>query len=201
MENNKAWWGCGEIGTSGHHLWECEMVQPLWKTVWWFLEKLNMESPHDSGILLLEYRPRRNETRYSNKFLYMKAHCSTISKSQMAQATQMSINGWINKLQYIHNQFSSVAQSCLTLYDPMDCSTPGFPVHHQLLELIQTHVYWASDAIQPSHPLLSPSPPAFNLSQYQGLFKWVSSSHQVAKVLEFQLQHQSFQWTFRTDLV
>ena len=72
-------------------------------------------------------------------------------------------------------QFSSVTQSCLTLCNPMDCSTPGFLVHHQLLELAQTHVHWVSDAIQPSHPLLSPSPPAFNLSQHQGLFQWVCS--------------------------
>ena len=78
-------------------------------------------------------------------------------------------------------RFSSVAQSCLTLYNPMDCSTPGFPVHHQLLELAQTHVHWVSDAIQPSHPLSSPSPAAFSLSQHQGLFQWVSSSYQVAK--------------------
>ena len=78
----------------------------------------------------------------------------------------------------------------------MDCSTPGFPVHHQLLELSQTHVHWVGDAIQPSYPLSSPSPPAFNLSQHQGLFQWVSSLHQVAKVLEFQLQHPSFQWIF-----
>ena len=90
-------------------------------------------------------------------------------------------------------QFSSVAQLCPTLYDPMDCSTPGFPVHHQLLELTQPHVYWVG---LPSHPLSSPSPPTFNLSQHQGLFQWVSASHQVAKVLEFQLQHQSFQWIF-----
>ena len=68
-------------------------------------------------------------------------------------------------------QFSSVSQLCPTLCDSMDCSTPGFPVHHQLLELIQTHVYRVSDAFQPSHPLSSPSPPAFNLSQYQGLFQ------------------------------
>ena len=95
-------------------------------------------------------------------------------------------------------RFTSVTQSCLTLSDSMDYSTPGFPVHHQLLELAQTHVHWVSDAIQSSHPLLSPSPPAFNLSQHQGLFKWLSSLHQVAKVLEFQLQHQSFPWTFRT---
>ena len=88
-------------------------------------------------------------------------------------------------------QFSSVTQSCPTLCDPMDCSTPGLPVHHQLPESTQTHVHWVGDTIQPSRPLLSPSPPALNLSQHQGLFKWVSSLHQVAKVLEFQLQHQS----------
>ena len=92
-------------------------------------------------------------------------------------------------------QFSSVIQSCLTLCDLRDCNTPGLPVNHQLLEFTQTHVYRVSDAIQPSHPLSSISPPTLNLSQHQGLFKWVSSSHHVAKVLEFQLQHQSFQWT------
>ena len=81
-------------------------------------------------------------------------------------------------------QFSLVAQSCLT-WDPKDCSTPGFPVHHQLPELTQTHVHRVGDAIQPSHSLSSPSPPAFNLSQHQGLFQWVSYSHQVAKVLEY----------------
>ena len=97
-------------------------------------------------------------------------------------------------------QLSSVAQSCPTLCDPMNCSTPGLPVHHQLSEFTQTHVHGVSDAIQPSHPLSSPSPPAFNLSQHWGLFQWVSSSHQVAKVLEFQLQHHSFQRTPRTDL-
>ena len=96
-------------------------------------------------------------------------------------------------------RFISVAQSCLTLWDPMDYSTPGFPVHHQLPEVAQTHVHQVSDAIQQFHPLLSPSPPAPNLSQHQDLFQWVSSSHQVAKVLELQLQHQSFQWIFRTD--
>ena len=85
-------------------------------------------------------------------------------------------------------QFSSVAQSCPTLCDPRECSMPGLPVHHQHLEFIQTHVQWVGDAIQPSHPLSSPSPPTFNLSQHQGIFKWVSSSHQVAKVLEFQFQ-------------
>ena len=74
-------------------------------------------------------------------------------------------------------QFSSVTQSFLTVCDPMDCSTPGLPVRHQLLEFIQTHVHWICDAIQPSHPLSSPSPPAFSLSQHQSLFQWISSSH------------------------
>ena len=104
----------------------------------------------------------------------------------------------------LHNgsvQFNSVAQSYPTLCNPMNCSTRGLPLHHQLPEFTQTHVHWVGDAIQPSHPLSSPSPPALNLSQHQGLFQWVSSSHQVAKVLEFQLQHQSFQWTPRTDLL
>ena len=83
----------------------------------------------------------------------------------------------------------------------MDCSMPGLPVHHQLPEFTQTHVHWVGDAIQPSHPLSSPSPPAPNPSQHQSLYQWVNSSHEVAKVLEFQPQHQSFQWTPRTDLL
>ena len=93
-------------------------------------------------------------------------------------------------------QFNSVVQSCPTLCDPMGCSTPGFPVHTQLLEFIQTHAHRVGDTFQPSHPLSFPSPPACNPSRHQGLFQWVSSSHEVAKVLEF--QHQSFQWTPRT---
>ena len=105
------------------------------------------------------------------------------------------------RLSYFHHhhsrlhigQFSSVAQSRPTLCDPMNHSTPGLPNHHQLPELTQTHVHRVGDAIQPSHPLLSPSSPAPNPSQHQGLFQCVSSSHEVAKVLEFQLQHQSFQ--------
>ena len=93
-------------------------------------------------------------------------------------------------------QFCSFTQLC-----PMSCSMPGLPVHLQLPEPTQTHVHRVGDAIQPSHPLSSRFPPAFNLSQHQGLFQWVSSSHEVAKVLEFQLQHQSFQWTPRVDLL
>ena len=98
-------------------------------------------------------------------------------------------------------QFSSVTQLCLILCDPTSCSTPGLPVRRQLPEFTQTHVHWVGECIQPSHPLSAPSPHAFNLSQHQGLFQWVSSSHQVAKVLEFQRQHQSFKWIFRTDFL
>ena len=101
-------------------------------------------------------------------------------------------------------QFSSAQFSCSVVSNslwPHEPQMAGLPVHHQLPEFTQTHIHWVGDAIQPSHPLSSPSPPALNISQHQGLFKRVSSSHQVAKVLEFQLQHQSFQWTLRTDLL
>ena len=99
-------------------------------------------------------------------------------------------------------QFSSVQSlSHVQLFMTMKLSMPGLPVHHQLPESSPTYVHWVGDAIQPSHLLSSPFPPAFTPTQHWGLFKWVSSSHQVAKVLEFQLQHQSFQWTPRTDLL
>ena len=93
----------------------------------------------------------------------------------------------------------SVAKSCPTLWDPMNGSTPGFPVLHYLLQFSHTHVYWVSDAIQPSHPLSPPSPFALNLSLHKSLFQWVSSSYQVAKVLE--LLCQSFQWIFRVNFL
>ena len=98
-------------------------------------------------------------------------------------------------------QFSSVAQSCPTLCNPMDHSMPGLPVHHILPEFTQTHAHRVGDVIQTSHPLSSLSPPAPNPSQHQGIFQLVNSSHEVAKVLELQLQHQSFQWTPRTYLL
>ena len=111
-----------------------------------------------------------------------------------------NIQPWHTPFPILNHQLSSVTQSCPTLCDPMNCSMPGLPVHHQLPESTETHVHWVSDAIQPSHPLSSPSP-ALSLSQQQGLFKWVSSLHQMAKVLEFQLQNQSFHWTPRTDFL
>ena len=116
---------------------------------------------------------------------------------------QISDINWRKKVKPLDYsvQLSSFAQSCLTLCDPMNCSMPGLPVHHQLLEFTQTHVHRVGDAIHPSHPLSSPFPPAPNPSQQQSLFQWVNSLHEVAKVLEFQLQHQSFWWTPRTDLL
>ena len=97
-------------------------------------------------------------------------------------------------------QFSSVAQSCPTFCDPMNRSTPGLPVYNQLPEFTQSQVHRVRDAIQPSHPLSSPSPPAPNPAQHQNLFQWVNSSHEVAKVLEFQLQYHSLQRNPRADL-
>ena len=107
---------------------------------------------------------------------------------------------WLKLPESQRDFFLLFTQSFPTLWDTMDCSSPGFPVLHCVPELAQTHINWVCDAIQPSHPRSSPSPQALKLSQHQRLFQWVSSSHQVAKVLEFQLQHQSFQWTPRTDL-
>ena len=130
--------------------------------------------------------------------LFMGSHRVRHNWSDLAVATGFLYN---SSRVMVRIQFSSVAPLCPTLCNPMDCSTAGLPVHHQLSEFTKTHVHWVSDAIQTSHPLLSPSSPAFSLSQHQGLFKWVSSSHQMAKILEFQLQHQFFQWTLRTDLL
>ena len=118
---------------------------------------------------------------------------------------ELDTTDWLNNNKqqpviYPPVQFRSV-QSCPTLCDPMNRSTPGLPVHHQLPEFTQTHAHRVGDAIQPFHHVSSPSPPAPNPSQHQGLFQWINSLHEVAKVLEFQLQHQSFQWTPRTDLL
>ena len=114
----------------------------------------------------------------------------------------LNITDYQRNSNQIHSsvQFSLVAQSCPTLCDPMNRSTPGLPVHHQVLDFTQTHVHWVRDAVQPSHPLSSPSPPAPNPSQHQSLFQWVNSLHGVAQVLEFQLQHHSFQRNPRVNL-
>ena len=126
------------------------------------------------------------------------------------QSVKIFFSYFIDIINYINSlktcihicEFSSVQSfSHVRLCNPMDCSTPGLYVHYQLTVLTQTHVHRLDDAIQPSLPLSTSSPPAFNLSQHQSLFLWVSSSHQVAKLLEFQPQHQSFQWIFRTDFL
>ena len=144
----------------------------------------------------LRYTTLMAESEEELKSLLMKVQeeSEKVGLKLNIQKTKIMESGPISSV-----QFSSFAQSCPALCDPMNRSTPGLPVHHQLPESTQTHVHWVSYAIQPFHPLLSLSSPALNLSQHQGLLKWVSSSHQVAKVLEFQLQHQSFQWTPRTD--
>ena len=144
---------------------------------------------------------------WSNKHIaaFLKNDHLTMWKCRYFQHWMWFLTFMFSNLQIFYTdsvQFSLVAQSRLTLCNLMNHSTPGLPVHHQLLEFTETHVHWVGDAdSQWSHPLLSPSPPTFNLSQHQGIFQWVSSLHQVAKVLEFQLQHQSFQWTPRTDLL
>ena len=158
-----------------HCWWECELVQPLWRTVWRFLKKLEIELPYDPAIPLLGIHTK--ETRIERDMctpvfitaLFIIARTWKQSRCPLADE-------WIIKLWYIYTmeysvQFSSVTQSCPTLCNPMDCSMPGLPVHHQLPELTQTHVHRVGDAIQPSHPLTSPSSPALNLSQHQGLFK------------------------------
>ena len=129
---------------------------------------------------------KQNQRRWNN---YRITGISKDVRKHLSLKTRISLN----RKTVWSVQFSSVAQSCPTLCDLMNHNTPGLPVHHQLLESTQTHVHWVGDAIQPSHPLLSPSPPALNLSQHQGLFKWGSSSNEVTKVSEFWLQHQSFQ--------
>ena len=133
------------------------------------------------------FKNRNRPTNIENKFMVKKMEGEQIRR--------------INIYTFSSVQFSSVTQSCPTLCNPMNLSTSGLPVHHHLPEFTQTHVHRVSDAIQPSHPLSSPFPPAPNPSQHQNLFQWVNSSHEVAKVLEFQLQHQSFQWTPRADLL
>ena len=139
-------------------------------------------------------------TREAPKIVWIRK-LSTRNIALVSLQHKFPSNSWSKKrnLPPINLQFNSVTESCLNLCDPMNHSMSGLFVQLQLPEFTQTNVHWVCDAIQSSHPLSSPSLPAFNLSQHQGLLKWVSSSHQVAKVLEF--QHQSFWWILRTDLL
>ena len=141
----------------------------------------NRHSLGPTHISLGSYHCRELQTTSKSQLLHLCSWQLFLSSQQVARKCQ-KIRAVISSV-----QFSSVAQSCPTLCNPMNRSTPGLPVHHQLPEFTQTHVHRVSDAIQPSHPLSSPSPPAPNPSQHQGLFQWVNSSHEVAKVLEFQV--------------
>ena len=150
-------------------------------------------APEQAGVLVPNSYRRANQ-------LWDRGHTSCLTDGShhlLLRAFLPNFSGsrvWSNlSVQFSH---SGVSDSLWP-----HCSTPGFPVHHQLPEHAQTHVHWVGDAIQPSHPLSSTPPPTFNLPQHQGLFQWVSSSHQVAKVLEFHLQHQSLQWLFRIDFL
>ena len=180
---------------------------PLEKAMATHCSRESLESPMDRGVLRVTpwvHGASKNWTQLSywhfhytwlvlkshhiassNKFFFIKD--ITYDFSYM-RPKNMTLN-WtkLRSIKRVQYQIRSVTQSCPTLCDPMNCSTPGLPVHHQLPEFTQTHVHQVSDAIQPSHPLLSPSPPAPNPSQHQSLFQWVSSSHEVAKGLEFQL--------------
>ena len=121
-------------------------------------------------------------------------------RAKLPQLENTALNSAV-ELKPANPPICSVSQSCPTLCDPKDYSTPSFPVLHHLPQLAQTHVHWVGDAIQPSHSLLFSSPPAFYISQHPGPFQWVGSLHQVAKILELQLHHQSFQWIFRVDFL
>ena len=154
-------------------------------SVWVYTATLLIATPLFPILLLGKLSPR--ELKYF-KFKVTQVGCDT---------KNLNTNGLLPGSVIVQFSHSVV----LSLCNPMNHSTPGLPVHHQLLEFTQTHVHWVGDAIQPSHPLSSPSPPVPNPSQHQGFLQWVNSSHEVAKALRFQLQHQSFQWTPRTDLL
>ena len=151
--------------------------------------------------MLFSWKYIEHNSHHSNKKWWSKLSKEAREHTPSFMHTGKMLETYRSLLKRVSVHFSSVALSCPTLHDPMNLSTPGLPVHHQLLEFTQTHVHRVSDTIQPSHPLSSPSPPALNPSQLQGLFQWVNSSHEVAKVLELQLQHQSFQRTPRADLL
>ena len=205
--DSRSWWWTGRPGVLWfmrsqrvRHDWVSELN---WKSV---ASKIFFNVLRDCNKINAFYENKRNAGEKASAQQTTNKPKSNYRKGENICPLYMYIShkGLISK---IHNsivkkkcQFSSVAQSCPTLCDPMNHSMPGLPVHHQLLESTQTHVHWVGDAIQPSHPLSSPSPPAPNPSQHQSLFQWINSSHEVVKVLAFQLQHHSLQRNPRADL-
>ena len=160
---------------------------PKFEWKWWAVEILNVGEASTVGSIARQHG--------FGSWLWWLLSCVTVSSHWVSHSFSFLI------IQFSSVQFSSVAQSCPTLCDPMNLSMPGLPVHHHLPEFTQTHVHQVRDTIQPSHPRSSPSPPAPNPSQHQSLFQWVNSPHEVAKVLEFQLQHHSLQRNPRADLL
>ena len=182
--NNKCWRGTGEKRTFLRHWWDCKLVTATVEN-----STETPQKPKDRDTV-------RSSTctvgLYLERTVIWKCLHSTIYSTQIQKKTYYtSTDAWIRNFVHLYKTrkhlVSLVTRPCLSLCDTMDRSMPGFPVHHQFLELAQIHVYQDGDATEPSHPLSSPSPPVFNLAQHQGLFQWVSSSLQVAKVLEFQL--------------
>ena len=180
---------------NGHPLKYSWLENPMDRGAWWaMVHRVTKSQTRLKQLSRAQHTRMYVYVHLTHFAVYLKL---THYKSNILQSKKKRLWGWA----FIQSDFSSVSQSCPALCDPMGCSTSGFPVHHQLPEFTQTHVHWLGDAIQPSHPLSSPSLPALNLSQHQGLFQWVSSLHQVTRVLEFQLQPQSFQWIFRVDFL
>ena len=185
-------------GLTDQWTWVCSSSR-----IWWWTGQPGVLQFLGSEIVGQDCATELKWTEYSIVYMYQDFFIHSSADGPLGYfhilttVHNVSMNIWL----HISISISSVPHSCPTLCDPINYCTPGLPVHHQLQEFTQTHVHWVGDAIQPSHPLSFPSSPAPNPSQHQGLFQWVNSSHEVAKVLEFQLQHQSFQWTPRTDLL